>query len=125
MTTDVDAARAKLREGFFSDENRKVKSVDVELFNGVVVELKQPTIGEVSKLARANKGETDLAIVNLLVQYCFVPGTKTKVFEPGDEDRILTMPSGPWLERLTKAIQELSGVDVEEATKNFGETAQS
>ena len=114
--------RNDMRSRFFSEENKRRKSQIVDLL-GVDVELRQPTIGQITQIAKKNEGSTDSALVAILIEYCYVPGTEDKFFEEGDKEGLLSMPSGDWLLKFNEALAALTGVNVKEAEGNLPKTA--
>jgi hypothetical protein len=107
--------RNEIRAGIFDAKNKAVKSKEITLF-GQQVEVRQPTVGQVTKMAE--RKDKVAAIVAIMIEYCYVPETGEKVFEPSDKDALLDMPTGQWLTDLNAAIEELTGVNVKEAEKN-------
>lgn len=114
-------SRDELRAAIFAAENKKPKSMEITLF-GQKVEIRQPTVGEVTKMMDAAGKPNQSAIVSILTTYCYVPGTNEKVFDPADRESLLDMPSGQWLTDLNASIEELTAVNVKEAEKNSEET---
>lgn len=111
--------RKALRAAIFAAENTKPKSVLFKLF-GNEVEIRQPTVGQITKIAERKNNVS--VIVAVLIEYCYVPNTEEKVFEEADREQLLDMPTGQWLNDFNKAIEELTGVDVKAAEKNSEET---
>lgn len=116
--------KADLRAAIFSSKSKEVKVEIIELF-GEKVEIRQPTLAVVNKLASAanNPNSKVPGIVRVLIEYCYVPGTNEKVFDNSDEEQLSEMPSGAWLNEFNEAIQRLTGVDVKAAEKNSDTTA--
>lgn len=102
----MPANRDELRKALLAAKAQK--SEVIELF-GQQVEIKQPTIREVLDL---NVEDNKEAIVRVLINHCYVPGTNEKVFEEGDREDILSWPVGDWLKRVTEAVERLTNVDV-------------
>lgn len=111
--TPKNADRDSLRTDLF--KRKKFKSKTVDLF-GTTIELRQPSIGQISEMDETT--DTQTALVKTLVQYAYVPGTDTRVFEDADKDVILSWPVGPWVRDLNEAIAELTTIDVQDAEKN-------
>lgn len=107
--------RDELRAAIFDSKSKQRKSKEIELF-GQKVDIRQPTVGQVSKMA--NRTDNVSAIVQILIEYAYVPGTDDKVFEDSDRDSLMDMPTGKWLDDLNKAITELTGINVETDVKN-------
>jgi len=115
------ATRDDIRAAIFSVENRRPKTKVIELF-GQEVEVRQPTLAQINKLGKASADERTPALVRIMIEYIYVPGTDTKVFDAADAESLATMPSGKWLSDLNSAIEELTGVNVKDAEKNSDET---
>jgi len=107
------SARDKIRSSVFSGKSFKKKKIS--LF-GSPVEIRQPSVGQL--MAMEQSGDRTEALVNMLVNYCYVPGTSEKVFEKGDRAAILELPVSDWLSQFNEAIAELSGISIEEPEKN-------
>lgn len=111
-----------IRAAIFADENRKPGRKVITLF-GQEVEIRQPTLAQITKLGKASAANDKIPpIVRIMIEYIYVPGTEDKIFDIADAEQLATMPSGKWLSDLNKAIEELTGVDVEAAEKNSEET---
>lgn len=106
-------ARNRIRSQVFS--GKKFKKKEIDLF-GEKVEIRQPTVGMV--LAAQQEQDRRKALVQMLVRYCYVPGTNERVFEETDFDAIMELPVGEWFTTLNNAIIELSDIDVGSAEKN-------
>jgi hypothetical protein len=85
-------------------------------FFGQQIELRQPTVGEVEDQNRDTTNQRGAA--DMLVRYAYMPGTNTKIFSIHDVDSLRQLPWGPDFTALTRAIADLSGIQIEEATKN-------
>jgi len=107
--------RDEIRSKIFSAEAAKPKTKRL-LFFGTEVELRQPTIGAI--LDMQGTEDRKQAIINMMIQYTYVPGTNDPVFELADTETLLAMPWGEDFSRLNEAITELTGVNVEEEEKN-------
>lgn len=101
--------------------SKKGKSKVVEMF-GQKVEVRQPSVGQLLDLENRND-DRKAGLVNLLVTYCYVPGTDQKVFTFEDKNELLALPAGDWLTQFNGAVSDLTGVNVEEAEKNSEPTA--
>jgi len=108
-----ESKRSKVRGNLFGKKEFAYR--DIDLF-GETVRVVQPSVGQILK-AQQNQ-DTKNALVNLLVEYCYIPNTNEKVFEKGDEGAIMEWPVGPWFSELNDAISELTSVDVQGASKN-------
>jgi hypothetical protein len=111
--TDKISKRDSLRSKLFAGNKGKTKIFD---WDGVKIELHQPTVGEIMKM-QDNKDDKSV-LVDAIIRHCYVPGTKDKVFEPTDVDGIMEMPIGDWLTNFNNALSDLSGINVEVSEKN-------
>jgi len=109
-----DVSRNTIRAAILNAKNTERKSKIVDFF-GQAIEVKQPTIGQLNAMSEDEKTPT---LVTLLLEYCYVPGTKDKVFDEADKSELLQLPTGEWLGQFNKALEELTGVNVEVAEKN-------
>ena len=115
MNDIKDVSRDTIRAAILNAKNTSRDSRLIDFF-GQSIEIRQPTIGQLNAMTEDSKTPT---IITLLLEYCYVPGEKnTKVFEPADKDELLQIPTGKWLQNFNKAIEELTGVNVEVAEKN-------
>lgn len=94
---------------------RKFKSEVIEFF-GEQIEVRQPSLGTV--LAQVEEKDKNKAIVRAIINYCYVPGTDEKVFEPEDEAAILNLPASEDIWRLNDAVSKLTGIDTKAAEGN-------
>lgn len=116
------AQRNDLRAAIFADKNKVAAKKVISLF-GAEVEIRQPTLAQITKLGKASAANDKIPpIVRIMIEYMYVPGTDDKIFEIADAEQLASMPSGKWLSDLNAAIEELTGVDVGEAEKNSEET---
>ena len=106
---DPQALRKEIRGAVFDSKNRKHQIIT--LF-GNKVELIQPDLREA--LAHQDADDRAVSMANMLIRYCFVPGTTVKVFEAADVDMIVALPFGEEIIGLNKAIAKLTGTSVEE-----------
>lgn len=96
-----------------------VKSKIVTFF-GQDIEVRQPTLGAV--LDATNAADRKDQVVNMLLTYCYVPGTDETVFEEGDRESLINLPFGDDVGRMQKAIAELTTIDVAGALGNSDAT---
>ena len=115
-----DSPRDRLRAKIFHSKNKRFERKLISLF-GAEVEIRQPSLGMI--LNAKSHDDTKQAAIELLVSYCFVPGTDERVFEDTDQDVLLEMPFGDDMMRVNEAIGELTNIDIVGAEKNF-ETTQ-
>jgi hypothetical protein len=87
-------------------------------FNGVDIEIRQPAVKSV--IAGANSDDKRAAIVRMLVDNCYVPGTEEKVFEDADYDSLMEMPFGHDWMVLSQTMDELTDISasIKEQAKN-------
>ncbi len=110
--------RDELRAKLFKKHKPRTALVDIY---GAVVELHQPTIGEVLDI----KEEQDpkKAMMQVLTQYCCVPGTDEIVFEDTDVDMIMKWPMDTWFTNLHAAFEKLTDISLPDKEKNLGKTS--
>ena len=94
----------------------KVKKVPYT-FNGVELVFVQPHIGKMYGSERA-QSEGKSFIVTAMIENSVVPGTEEKVFTPEDYDSIMEMPLGADMQKITKIITEMYGMNIEDEAKN-------
>jgi hypothetical protein len=75
------ATKDEIRAAIFSGNNFKRERF---VFLGQELELKQPTVGQISKLADDKQNKNRL--IEIIVDSAYLPGTDEKVFGPGDYD---------------------------------------
>ncbi len=108
--------RDEIRAKIFAEENTRFKTKEIELF-GTKVDIRQPSLGTILK-AKEDE-DRQKAIVRLLIDFCFVPGTDEKVFEQEDGEKILAMPFDQNLLEVNNAIEELTNINILEQEKNL------
>lgn len=104
-------ARNKLRATILATKRPQTKLID---FLGGKIELKQITLADVVKAARDVQEEAldeQTAMIKMLIDYAYVPGTNEKVFEIADRDALLAQPFGADFVRVSEAIRDLTSVD--------------
>lgn len=112
--------RDRLRRKIFAQTKLETRPKKVINILGEDVEVRQPTLREVQKMAE--EPQDSAGTVRLMVQYCYVPDTEEKVFAVEDAETMLDMPSGPWLMAFMEAVSELTGIKLDTAIKNSGKT---
>jgi len=105
----MSTVRDELRGKIFA--HRPLKSEIVHIW-GQDVEVRQPTLGQILNVRE--DPDRRKAIIRLMIDYCFVPGTNERVFEEGDFESIIAMPFGDDLKAVNQAINKLTGIQVEE-----------
>lgn len=109
-----DALRSKIFK------TRKAKRQTLTLFEeGTEVEVRQPTIGDIMQAQSHEEGdERNFAVVQIMMRYCYVPGTDEKVFETADLENIKDMPMGSWFTKLVEVFNDFVNADMGETEKN-------
>ncbi len=84
-------------------------------FNGVDVEIRQPTLRERRTLQEKcldDKGNVDLFefLLWAVIVNTYVPGTKEKVFDDADYEALLSEPIGGFVDRYSDSISDLMNV---------------
>lgn len=97
----ANASRDQIRSKLFSE---KRKSRTITLDNGLQVEIRQTSVGEMMNTVESEDRRERL--VHLMIVSCFVPETEERIFELGDMDAIMEMPSGGYYQKLLDAINE-------------------
>ncbi len=96
-------------------KSRKPKSQIIELF-GEEVEIRQPTLGQILDIREEDSLKA--RAVSIIIERVFVPGTDENVFEEGDREALLNMPFGDEIAQINNVINELSGINMDDAEKN-------
>lgn len=117
MTTKM-SARDKLR-GTVMQKRGKSKVID---FRGGKVEVRQPPLEAILDAREEAKSDTKAAIISSIINYVYVPDTEEKLFEIADKDSILKFEFDDGMVALQNTISELTGINIEEETKNSVET---
>jgi hypothetical protein len=106
------ATKDDIRAAIFSGSNFRREAFT---FLGQSLELRQPTVGQITRLAddKNNKNR----IIEIIIDSAYVPGTDDKVFSSADYDSLLEVPSGEWVTDFTAVWNKLAG-NVKEAEKN-------
>lgn len=117
MSTARDALRAKV----LAD---KPKSTVVTLEDGVKVEVRQATVG--AMLDSLDIEDTKQRMGRMLIISCFVPETGEALFEEGDIETLMSMPTGGYYQKLIDAVSMWSpNKGVQDAKKNSETTPSS
>lgn len=113
------STKKEIREAIL---NAKPKTAKVVVF-GQEVEIRQASVAEVlSGKAEGELPDRATAFAELLIRFCYVPGTNEKVFDDTDVDVLKTIPLGEDVTGIQDAINKLMGIDIEAALKNLPET---
>lgn len=106
MTDQTKPTRDDLRATIFG--NKKFAKETVNFF-GVDIELRQPSLAQIIA-ARAE--DAQVGIINILVQYAYIPGTDEHVFEDTDADGLKSMPFGVDFLNVNAALEKLTSVNI-------------
>lgn len=117
-SADVNSNRDNIRAAIFGLQQRK-KIVDVA---GVKIEIRQPAVSDIM-MAGADGMENTPAIIRMICDYCFVPGTEEKVFCPEDVDALKALPFGRDWQAINDAINELSDLQTAVTTERGNSSA--
>ncbi len=115
--TKKNVTREDIRAKIFS--SKKFKSKVITLF-GAKVEIHQPNLGAI--LQYKEEQDRQSALMDLLIGYCFIPGTDQKIFEEADKDTVMNMPFDDSILELNAAVEELTGLDIEATEGNLNAT---
>lgn len=101
-----NSTRDKIRSATLGSPVKR-KSAEIEI-NGVVIELRQLTIGERQAVARetVNKTMFDYVIAGILAM-AYVPGTEERAFETTDIPVMLEQAPGGWFDTLYDEAQKM------------------
>lgn len=99
-----DSIRAKI-----VGSTPKAASLILEVFD-VRIEMRQPSLEEV--LGKEIEGDMKAQTAFFVINYCYVPGTDIKIFEPADKPQILKWPFGKDYLKVQEAINDLMGIDI-------------
>lgn len=113
-STKIPKTRDDIRSAIFS--SKKFKSELVTIF-GAEIEVRQPSLGVVLEASDDSKSTKD-SLIDILINYCFVPGTSDHVFEDTDRDGLMKLPAGEDFTRLNEVIARMTGIDIKGAEKN-------
>ena len=94
---------------------RVAKTLLVTAF-GIELEMRQPSLGDILDLQ--DMESTKERVIQSLINYCYVPGTKEKVFDVADNDILAALPFDDNFTAIQEAIADLTGVDVDNAKGN-------
>ncbi len=106
--------RDKLREKIFKSANKQTEIIEM---NGFKIEVHQPTILEIADMNQDEDAPRSETISDTIIKYCYVPGTKEKIFSVEDRDGILNLPATV-LNEFNTAFAKLTDINLEGAEKN-------
>lgn len=106
----MSEARDKLRQKVLATVIPLTKTIT---FFGAEIEIRQITLGDVIRSQKAQQEGADpqAGMVQMLIDYAFVPGTDEHVFELADRDALMEQPFGHDFVRVSEAIAALTTVD--------------
>ena len=109
----------------------KVFTKKIVEYNGVKIEIRQPSIGGRADIMRkckttfkdreGNEKETfDMwEFLTMAVIYCsYVPGTEERVFDDHDYESILASPTGSFIDEFSTELIAILNVDEDKIEKN-------
>jgi hypothetical protein len=108
-------ARDALRSRLLGNMDAKFKTKEITLYGEKVV-IRQPPLSAV--LDAQQNADQKSAMVEMMVNYIYVPGTNEQVFEIGDMEAILSMPFSADMALLQKTITDLTSINVAAEVKN-------
>lgn len=104
--------RQELRDSVFSSANAVIKTERFD-FNGITIELKQPSVAQIAQLQNNDKN----FVVQVLIHFGYIPDTFETIFEDADYDSLLAMPANDSFNRLTAAVNKLFNSEVDDKVK--------
>lgn len=107
----MSTARDKVRERIFSAEVRTPRKRVINLF-GEEVEIRQPTFQQILQ-AQENPNRAE-AVIDIILLYCYIPGTDELVFDASDRESLMSMPFGVDFVRASEAVADLTNVKLME-----------
>jgi len=117
-TEPVSLTRDQLRAKIFAADNKKGKSKVVNFF-GTEIEVRQPTVGQVTDYTK--DGKENISLITMLINHTFVPGTNDRVFEESDADGLKELPFTEDMRTITDVVAEFATLEndmVSSAEKN-------
>ena len=119
-----DDARAALLNGFI----RKNRMFTTE--EGITIEIKQPTVGQRSRMLKAgglsatNSSVEDIGGMQIaaVIECCYHPGSGKRLFDWTDEEVIKSLPTSSWFDEVAGIAMELMNTEPSEAGKQSDET---
>lgn len=106
------ANKDEIRAAIFNNTQFKRETFN---FLGQELELRQPSVGQISRLADDKNNNNRL--IEIIIDSAYMPGTDEKVFTKADYESLLEVPSGEWIADFTTAWNKLAG-SVKETEKN-------
>lgn len=115
------SARDKLRQQVLSNVKDKFTSKELPLF-GVTVELRTLSVKAVLAYQKVMEEDSSEALIKMLIDFVFIPGTDEHLFEEGDREILLNMPFDDDLMKFIDEANALIGIDLEVEVGNSDET---
>jgi len=109
-------SRDDIRAAIFSSDSKKPQVFSLTFF-GQKLELRQPSVDNIIKLSDESSNTTN-NVVDILIEYAFIPGTTEKVFEKTDADAIKSLPFNKDFSAVIAGFKELTDINLEEEAKN-------
>lgn len=106
VPTPKKLTRDELRAAIFGQK----AAVFTEKYAGVDIELREPSLGEILDMQLGDDRKVQTA--NMLINFCFVPGTLDPIFEEADLEGILALPYSADYNTLITRINTMMGVAV-------------
>ena len=119
--TPQPSARDLLRTKLLSSKSMQRQRIPVKLF-GQDIEILTPTVARITAMGEDTDSKTNL--VDLLLEFCYVPGTEDLVFEEGDRDVLNVAPFDSSMQRVVEVINTMLGLRPEEVLKNSEATTE-
>ena len=102
----VESLRDTIRGKIF--EARELKKIQLTFF-GAEIEMRQMKLADILKAQ--NTEDRESAIIDMLVEYCYVPDTEERVFDISDAEALKQLPFDANFQRASKAMEELTEVN--------------
>jgi hypothetical protein len=120
----LDQARTALLNGFI----RKNKLFTTE--EGTTIEVRQPTVGQRSRMLQAGGLNASNANVNdigsmqvaAVIECCYHPGSGKRLFQWTDEEVISNLPTSSWFDEVAGIAMDLMNTEPSEAGKPSSKT---
>ena len=110
------ATRDEIRTQIFSSSKNKKKVVK---FYDAEVEIRQPTLGMIMQFQAVDGTDTKKdALVQMMIELCYIPGTSERIFEEADYDTLLGLPFDEDLQSFVDEMNALMGITPEQAEGN-------
>lgn len=111
----ANTQRDELRARLLGTKQFKTRVIDLL---GDQVEIRQPSVKQLTELTKTASDEDKSGLINLIIRFCYVPGTQDTVFEPTDYDVLMELPADNWIKTFQEAWIDLAGLNKDEIGKN-------